>query len=240
MTLLLWLDGTWSRGGARSAVSEAVKAEITARGWRFQYVDYPATFGPATGLGDMSMEASVAVGLDALTRAVAETPEDRVVVGGYSQGAIVAVRFVRDVLPHRRDLLVMGLATLGDPHTPVHNNRSGIAGQLLVYNVERFTYWAAGDPIADLPLGSPMRGLADLGTWMSVRSPEESKQWAVEVGKRAAQKRLQSWWAPWRWSDLASVGGYVAGYVGTAHTTNYISQGLVDRLARDLVNHYGV
>ncbi|WAB09220.1 lysin B [Gordonia phage LittleMunchkin] len=238
-TLLLWCDGTWSRGGARSAVSEAVKREVTARGWQFAYVDYPAKFGPATGWDDMSMEASVALGMVALEDAVRATPVRRVVVGGYSQGAIVAVRFVRDVLPRELDLEVMGLATIADPHTPVHSGRSGIAGAINVL-IRRFTYWAPGDPIADLPLGSPMRGLADLGAWMTLRSPEESRRWADEIGRAAVQRRLQSWWAPWRWEDLASVGWYIGNYLGTAHTTDYVRLGLTRRLAEDLVRHYGV
>ena len=239
-SLLLWCDGTWSKGGARSAVSEAVKRAVEARGWQFAYVDYPATFGPATGAQDPSMRASVDLGILGMTRAVEATPISRVVVGGYSQGAIVAVRFAREVLPHRPDLLVLGVATLGDPYTPVHGNRAGIAGPLAVTTRPRFTYWAAGDPIGDLPLGSPMRSLSDLGWWMSLRSPEDGKRWAVEVGKAAVQRRLQSWWAPWRWEDLASVGTYVQNYLGTAHTTDYLKAGLPDRLARDLVAAFGV
>ncbi|AWN04248.1 lysin B [Gordonia phage Sour] len=239
MTLVLWVDGTWSRGGARSAVSEEMRRQTEARGWRFAYVDYPAQFGPATGVDHMSMEASVAVGVKELENAVRATPETRVIVGGYSQGAIVAVRFVHDVLPRAKDLIVMGLATIADPHTPVHGNRSGIAGAINVA-LERFTVWAAGDPIADLPLGSPMRSLADLGAWMTLRTPEERKRWATEIAKAAAQRRLQSWWAPWRWADLASVGWYVGNYLGTAHTTDYVRQGLVKRLVDDLVRHYGV
>ncbi|WIC90024.1 lysin B [Gordonia phage Sisko] len=239
-TLLLWCDGTWSRGGARSAVSEAVKAEVTRWGWQFAYVDYPAKFGPATGWNDMSMEASVALGMVAMEDAVRATPVRRVVVGGYSQGAIVALRFVRDVLPRELDLEVMGLATIGDPHTETHSGRAGIAGPLRITNVPRFTYWAPGDPIGDLPLGSPMRGLADLGVWMTLRSPEESRRWATEIGKAAAARRLQSWWAPWRWEDLASVGWYIGNYLGTAHTTDYVRLGIVRRMADDLVGHYGV
>ncbi|UJE15697.1 lysin B [Gordonia phage Ligma] len=240
MTLVLWCDGTWSRGSARSAASEAVRRGIEALGWQFRYVDYPAKFGPVTGAGDISMEASVGVGVENLAAAVEATPETRVIVGGYSQGAIVAVRFVTDVLPHRDDLIVIGLATLGDPYSPVHDGRSGIAGARAVMNLPRFTYWAAGDPIGDLPLGSPMRGLADLGAWMSVRSPEDGKKWAADVAAKAAQRRLQSWWAPWRWADLASVGWYVGNYLGTAHTTDYISKGLVDKLVSDLARHYRV
>lgn len=240
MTLVLWVDGTWSRGGARSAVSEEMRRQTEARGWRFAYVDYPAQFGPATGVDHMSMEASVALGVVALEDAVRATPVRRVVVGGYSQGAIVALRFVRDVLPRELDLEVMGLATIGDPHTETHNGRAGIAGPLRITNVPRFTYWAPGDPIADLPLGSPMRSLADLSAFMTLRSPEESRRWATEVGRRAAQRRLQSWWAPWRWTDLASVGWYVGNYLGTAHTTDYVRQGLVKRLVDDLVSYYEV
>ncbi|WP_244278026.1 PE-PPE domain-containing protein [Gordonia westfalica] len=137
---------------------------------KFTYVPYPADFGPATGMGDLSYEESKAIGAAALDRAVTESRE-LVVVGGYSAGAAVAVKYARDILPRRPRHQVLAVATLGDPHTPVHHGRSGIAGALHVPR-PRFTEWAPGDPIADLPLGSPLRTVADLTGWMSVRTPE--------------------------------------------------------------------
>lgn len=231
---LLWCDGTWTRPSARSAVSEALRRALAGTAVRFTYVDYPASFGPATGVTDVSYGDSVAAGMVALRDAVRATP-NRAVVGGYSQGAAVAMKWAAH-LPARNttDLDVLAVAALGNPHQPVHVGRAGIAGPLSVPRTLLSVY-APGDPIADLPLGSPLRSIADVTEWMSLRSPEAGKRWAADLVTRLAEQRAQAWWAPWRWSDLASAGQYAAGYLGTAHTLDYLTGGHVDRLARQIV-----
>lgn len=224
---LLWVDGTWApRGG--SPASEALRRALDPRKVKFTYVNYPADFGPATGMGDLSYEESKAIGAAALDRAVEASPH-LVVVGGYSQGAGVAVKYARDILPKRPRHQVLAVATLGDPHTPVHHGRSGIAGALHVPR-PRFTEWAPGDPIADLPLGSPLRTVADLTGWMSVRTPEAARAWAFKTAERLAV--AQPWWNPFRWRDFARAGEDIRNYLGTAHSTDYDSGGHAKRLAR--------
>lgn len=231
-TTVLMLDGTWSKPSARSAVAESLRHQVgQISGLQFRYVDYPGKFGPATGLNDMSFAESVQVGVDALTGAVRDDPNP-VVVACYSQGATAAMRFARDVLPRRPDLDVRAVAALGNPHQSVHSGRSGIAGPMSIPR-PLLSVYAAGDPIADLPLGSPLRSIADLSQWMSIRSPEAQKRWAAEMLATALEQRAQAWWAPWRWADLASAAQYADNYLrGTNHTMDYVRGGHTARLAR--------
>ena len=230
---LLWLDGTWSRSGARSPVSEALRRAVDGARVRFRYVDYPAQYGPATGHWDLSIAESVDVGRRALVDAIRATP-NLAVIGGYSQGAMAAVEVARDILPHDRSLEVLAVAALGNPYQPVHVGRGGIAAQSGVPRL-LLSYYVPGDPIADLPLGSPLRTIADVTEWMSIRSPEALwLWWQRSVLERAIDAKYQAWWQPWRWRDLASAVDYVNAYLGTKHTSDYISGGYVQRLARQV------
>lgn len=227
---LLWLDGTWSRPGARTSVSEALQLAVDGRDIHFRYIDYPASYGPATGIWDVSIAESVELGKRAIVDAVRATA-NLVMVGGYSQGCLAAVDFARDILPHDPTLEVLAVACLGNPYQPVHVGRGGIAGSLSVPR-PLLSVYAPGDPIADLPLGSPLRSIADMTEWMSVRSPEAMGLWWRDVLFKAIDAKYQAWWAPWRWRDLASTVDYVNGYLGTRHTSDYITGGHVQRLAR--------
>lgn len=227
----LFCDGTWTGPGNRSAVAESVRRALDPSRVRFQYVEYAAAYGPATSPHHLSYSESLRLGMDALAAAVAASPY-RAVVGGYSQGAAVAVRFARDRLPARRDLIVDAVATLGDPHQPAHHGRSGIAGALSVPR-RRISLYVPGDPIADLPDGSPLRSVADLTKWMSIRTPDDVQRWALETLGDIADQRVQAWWQPWRWPDLASAAQYAGNYLyGTHHTLDYIRHGYALRLAR--------
>lgn len=226
---LLWLDGTWSKPGARSLVSEALRDKLNG-GVRFRYVDYPAEFSEATGRGDMSFGDSVAAGMRALSDAVAASP-NIVVVGGYSQGAAAAVGYAREILPRSPSHEVLAVAALGNPHQPVHFGRSGIAGALSVPR-PLLSLYAPGDPIADLALGSPLRSIADVSEWMSLRSPEDAQTWARDLIEKAIDAKVQAWWMPWRWRDVNGAVAAANAYFGTAHTLDYITGGHVARLAR--------
>ena len=231
MTTVLMLDGTWSRKGARSPVAEALRELLPTR-TRFQYVDYPATFGPATGVGDIAYAESVMQGVHATADAV-RAVGGRVILAGYSQGAAVAVAYARLA----RSGSIAGVAALGNPHQPLHAGRSGIAGAIEDLSCPLWSLYAPGDPIADLPLGSPLRSLADLGDWMSIRDVEAGRRWAAEMAADITNlRRMQQWWRdPIAWTGLLSAVRYATNYFpGTKHTTDYIRLGLVARLA-DLI-----
>lgn len=226
---LLWCDGTWSKPGARSAVSQALRTELAGSRVRFSYVDYPAEFSEATGRGDMSLGQSVAVGMDAMTRAVRDAP-GRVFIGGYSQGGMVAVRFARERLPYDWTIEADAVVTLGDPHQPSHLGRSGIAGPLEVPR-PRISVYAPGDPIADLRDGSPLRSIFDLGEWMALRTIEDAHLWAKDLIEKAIDVKVQAWWNPLRWRDVNDALAAANRYFGTAHTLSYIEGGHIQRLA---------
>lgn len=230
MTTVLMLDGTWSRQGARSPVAEALRELLPSR-IRFDYIDYPAQFGPATGPGDIAYAESVMQGVHATADAVRATG-GRVILAGYSQGAAVAVAYARLARPG-----IAAVAALGNPHQPVHGGRSGIAGAIDDLPCPLWSLYAPGDPIADLPLGSPLRTLADLGEWMSIRDVAAGRRWAAEMAADITDlRRMQQWWRdPIAWAGLLSAGRYATNYFpGTKHTTDYIRLGLVARLARQI------
>lgn len=227
---LCWLDGTWCpRGG--SMPSEVLRRALDPELVRFRYVEYPAMYGPATGIGDLSYAESVRAGMKRLRDAV-RASDLPCIVGGYSQGGAAAVRFARDILPTAHDLDVRAVATMGDPHQERHQGRSGIAGPLSTPR-PRLSVWAPGDPIADLPDGCPLRSIADLTEWMSLRSFADGHRWALDCWETVTQMRAQAWWQPWRWPDLSAAGMYAVNYMtGENHMRHYVSGGHAKRLAR--------
>lgn len=223
---VLMVDGTWSRQGNRSAAAQALRRALPP-GCEFSYVDYPAAFGPATGVTHVSPAESIAAGVRNLTRAVELTPHPAI-VAGYSQGAMVCYRFVRDILPHRPDLDVRALAAMGNPHEPTHQGgRGGIAERLTV-GVPLLSVWAPGDPIADIAANAPLRELWRMTEWMSVRDMTSALRWLDDVVDRLTAGP-RAWWAN---PDLiASVQAANAYVFGLQHSLDYARHGHAARLA---------
>lgn len=239
---VLWLDGTGSDGLATTAPSHAVEQALDHTRFKFRRISYPAAYGPVTGY-DPSYAESLVIGAGAI--AAAARPGVATVVGGYSQGAAGARKFVRDVLPTRPDLDVIAFASIADPHTEAHgpgNRYSGIAGPLpLPADLARFVVWAPGDTIADLPEGNPLRSLADLSEWMAVRSLADVRQWGEDVLADALAGRAQRWWAPWLWDQWGGAIAYAKGYlIDGRHTTDYVRYGHSARLAGQLNARFAV
>ncbi|WPH57904.1 lysin B [Gordonia phage RayTheFireFly] len=226
MIELLWVDGTWApRGG--SPASEALRRALDPRKVRFTYVPYPATFGLATAPGHISAAASIAAGVRNLTHAV-HVSQYNAVVGGYSQGAMVAYKFAREVLPWRRELIVKAVAAMGNPHEPSHHGRGGIAERLGLPR-RLLSVWAPGDPIADLDEDAPLRSAWELTEWMSVRDVPSARRWLDEVVADLVDGP-QDWWRnPDILASLRGAGNYV---FGTQHTLDYVHGGHARRLAR--------
>lgn len=231
MIHVLMVDGTWAPHGG-SAPAEALRRALDPKLCKFDYVNYPATYGPATGIGDPSYAESVRIGMRQLRDAVRAT-DLPVVVAAYSQGAAAAVRFARDILPAAHDLDVRAVATMGDPHQVRHQGRSGIAGPLSTPR-PRLSVYAPGDPIADLPDGCPLRSIADLTEWMSLQSMQAGEEWAIALWDRIiAERDLQAWWRRAQLRDLSNAGMYAINYMtGENHMRHYVSGGHAKRLAR--------
>ncbi|MGC4934796.1 hypothetical protein ACLQ3C_14065 [Gordonia sp. DT30] len=194
--------------------------------------EYPAAYGPASGVFDVSMGESIEVGVREAIRVAAGRP---FVTGRYSQGAIAARHLAR-AAPGQ----CQGVATLADPHTegrrviagvpPGH--RSGISGPYPV-DVPVLTEYVAADPIPDLPDGNPARLIADLTEWMSIRGVHRIGWWLRDVHTKVRGGHIQRWWSPWRRADILATPMFAHNYwPGTKHTTDLISAGHCARLAQ--------
>lgn len=233
MIELFWCDGTWAgRGG--SPASEALRRALDPRKVKFTYVHYPATFGPATGIGDVSAAESIAEGARNLERGVHSSPHPAA-VGGYSQGLMAAYRFAREILPHRPRLDVRAVAGMGNPHEPSHRGgRGGIAERLSLPR-PLISEWAPGDPIADLEGNALLREAWDLAEWMSVRDFPSALRWVNDLADNVIESAAgadgpDEWWQ--RPDVRASLRAANAYLLGTQHTTDYARLGLARRLAR--------
>ncbi|QCG77608.1 PE-PPE domain-containing protein [Gordonia phage Fairfaxidum] len=227
---VLMVDGTWSKPGARSSAAESLKRSLRP-GFDFRYVDYPAMFGPATGLRDMSAAESIAQGVRNLTRAVEQTTGP-IVIACYSQGFIVGYRFVREVLQRRPELRenVRALAGMGNPHEPTHHGRGGIAQRLkLPDGLPLLSVWVPGDPIADIEVNAPLRSVWDLTEWMSVRDLPSARRWLDDVTDQVTDGPQEWWQHPDILGSLRAANRYV---FGTQHSQDYARHGHATRLAR--------
>lgn len=223
-----FLDGTWAGNGGTN-VAEAFRRALDPHKFRFRYVSYPGKFGPATGVRDISFAESVQVGMTALWRAIDDTPGD-VVIGAYSQGCSVA----RGWAAKNSHPRVKALAMIADPHEPVHQGKAGISGQLPCH-IKRFSAVAPGDPICDLPIGNPLRSVADMSKYMSIRSWGDVVEWGDDLLQSAINGRNQAWWRPDRWRDWGGGIAYARGYlVDSRHVNAYVNEGYAAGLARTI------
>lgn len=206
-------------------------------------VPYPASFG---GLED-SFEESKRLGAAALYEAMNEYPAGTpLVLAGYSQGACIAGDVAKDVAELNMGEVynVVAAALIADGYRPQGAGLTppglslaegyGIAGQRTISPVRFPTFWVSawGDPIASLPAGNPLRTVADLAGWYSIKTPEDALLWGAKMLDAVAQGRLQDWWAPWKWEGWAGALAFARGYLWDGrHTTDYIRLGYTNALA---------
>lgn len=236
---VLWLAGT-GYGAAPEGISLAFAEHLDPARFRFQAVPYPAAYG---GI-EMPYAESRALGRKALMDAIAHSPY-AAVIGGYSQGAGVAGDLAAEIgqglHPH---LDVRACALVADPLRPRGagypgawlTSGYGISGERDVSALP--TFWAAteGDPITALPQGNPLRSVADLTEWWSLRSPEGARRWGEALLEKAKHGAWQRWWSPENWRTWGGAMAYARGYLFDGrHTDDYIRLGHCERLA-DVIN----
>ncbi|WP_431840638.1 PE-PPE domain-containing protein [Gordonia hongkongensis] len=228
MIELFWCDGTWAgRGG--SPASEALRRSLRPS-VKFTYVSYPGMFGPATGAHHMSAAESIEAGARTMAAAV-HASRYPAIVGGYSQGAMVAYRFARAILPKRPELDVRAVAAMGNPHEPTHQgNRGGIAERGWQPR-KLLSVWAPGDPIADLVGSAPLRSAWDATEWMSVRDFNSALRWVNDLTNNVTDGPGVWWQNPDVLASLRAANAYL---FGTQHTTDYARFGHATRLARQI------
>lgn len=239
---VVWLCGT-GFGDRVDGISQTFADGLDPARFRFTPVPYPAAYGVG-----MSYAESVAAGRVALTSAIRATP-NRVVCGGYSQGASIAgdiaAEIVRGEWP---GLEIDACALIADPRRPratglpnqfVTARGWGVSGERPHPGVP--TYWAAapGDPISALPEGNPLRSVADLTEWFSIGTPEDAQRWGRDLVDRARSGRWQRWWSWQNWRDWGGALEYAWNYGqppigGGRHTAAYIELGLCQQLANTI------
>lgn len=232
-----WLGGTGA-GNWVEGVSAAFRDALDDR-FTFHYLEYPAAYGsPAYG-------ESNTIGRRIVLDAIRNTP-NRACCGGFSQGAAAAGDAAMEIGAGLHPGLELdAVALIADPLRPVGGTMPGlapadgwgIAGARPIVGRGIKTYWAANpaDVITSAGAGSPLRSLADFTEMFSLGSPEEADAWMRALIARAKERRWQRWWSI---ENVLTWGGAIAdatGYLTGRHTTDYVAQGLVARLA-DAVN----
>ncbi|AZG43976.1 PE-PPE domain-containing protein [Gordonia insulae] len=164
--------------------------------FRCRWIGYPASYGPAPQLDGMSYLESVAIGVDALRAALAET-SGPVALIGYSQGAVVIRTAVHDLYaagdPSVERILAMGF--VADPHQPPRVVEGcsgwGVAGAGPALPPGTPAHWvgAPDDMICNASEDSFIRDIADLTAGLAFG---RLRDWLMLVRNRLQRNDLQN------------------------------------------------
>lgn len=238
---VLMLPGTGHPSGG-DGVTEAFMDDLDTDRFLPSIVAYDAAYGGrAPSYADSQRSGRIA-----LSKAMRESGADRFVIGGYSQGAVIAGDFAADVAKGLYDIGVLrpkiaGVALIADGKRPAGAGGTskpiapyyGIAGQRHI-GLTVPTFWAAveNDPITAIPGGNPLRTVADLSEWFAIRDAQDWTRWGAEMLDAVFAGRLQDWWNPTRWHGWTGAIGYARGYLFDArHTNAYVEEGHTKALA---------
>lgn len=241
---VLSLAGTGFPDGG-DGVLESFLAALPPDRFRGRIVRYPADFG----MRGTTYADSRAAGLYSLGQAAAECESRGVsyLVAGYSQGAVVAGDFAAALGPAS---LCVGAALIADGYRPAGEGvlqaghqmapGYGIGGQRPIHGVRAWWVSAPGDPICALPAGNPLRMVADLAEYFSLRGPAEATVWMARALARVAEGRLQPWWRVEHWRDWGGAAAFARGYLFDGrHTLDYVRYGYTHALAQAVVAELG-
>lgn len=237
---VLMLGGTGFPAGG-DGVSDEFAANLDPIRFAPRFVRYDAQYG---GIGlDEPYADSRATGRAALLDAIRATP-NRVVIAGYSQGAGIVGDVAAEIGAGKHpDLEVLAAAMIADPGRPQLGgipsrpaaSGYGISGERPIVGMP--AYWAAneGDPICALPAGNPLRSIADITEYFSLRSIADAQRWALSLIDRAKTGQWQRWWSPANWRDWGGAIAYARGYLWDGrHTDDYLRLGLAAELAQTI------
>nr|WP_312870234.1 PE-PPE domain-containing protein [Gordonia asplenii] len=197
------------------------------------WVGYPASYGPAPSWQGMAYEDSVAIGCENLAAAFAATG-GRVMMLGYSQGAVVVRRFVARLARTEPAAVrrIVGVGLVADPHQPsgvvegCHG--SGVAGpdDASVSGADAVpAYWvgAADDVICNASADSLIRDIADLTGNLGVNGTAALGSWVTSMWatlrRNGFQNAARTAVSPAQWRRdgrrLVVAAREVAGYLPT-------------------------
>lgn len=197
--------------------------------WRMRWVAYPGTYG-----NGLDYSASVREGVArAADIAREESRWNPTMVLGYSQGADIAARLANGITSGLYDEIdCAGVGLLADPgrnpYQLAHHGRDatyGIIGSRHVadWKFPVFSMAAPGDPISRLPIGSPLRSVADMTAMLSSR-PGSTGPWLDDLGRKIREGRMQQWWSPANWRTWNGALDQLANYTIRGRHTCYGSE----------------
>ncbi|WP_285189917.1 PE-PPE domain-containing protein [Rhodococcus sp. MEB041] len=197
--------------------------------WRMRWVPYPGTYG-----NGLDYSASVREGVArAADIAREESRWNPVMVLGYSQGGDIAARLANGITSGLFDEIdCAGAGLLADPGRAqgqlAHFGDDGTTGIIGARPVSTalFPVWsmaAPRDPISRLPIGSPLRSIADMTALMSTR-PGSTGPWLDDLGRKIREGRMQQWWNPANWRSWNGALDQLANYTLRGRHTVYGSE----------------
>lgn len=162
-------------------------------------LDYPASYGIIPFPLSPSFDKSVKLGVDNLVRRIREATNP-VILCGFSQGATVISKLLEAIARNEyRGLGIVGVMMIANPtraqgHTVDPRCEGyGVSGEHGPWPIW-IPVWEIAHPndmITNLRPGSIIRTFGDLSSSFSLSDPIA---WAVDVGKKIAERSLQAWW----------------------------------------------
>lgn len=159
-----------------------------------RWVGYPASYGPATHSTGMSYEDSVAEGVRRLSAAADQTA-GRIVMIGYSQGAVVIRRYLHEAAAQRSLASLVAVGFVADPHQPpgvlAGCDGWGVAGPgpALPQGIPAWWVGIADDVICNAGDDSLIRDIADLTGSMTFAAP---RAWMRQMGSVLRTNSMQN------------------------------------------------
>lgn len=244
-TTILALPGTGAPHGG-DGITEDFLSHFDTDLYHTKVVPYTASYGGTSP----SFTESRRVGRVALLDAIDSLSGDPCVIAGYSQGAVIAGDLAAELgsqicLSQVRNIKACALIAdgsrprgLGVPATRDVSTQLaggyGILGERPVPTRHFPTFWVSnpGDPICALPAGNPLRSVADLTGYFSIRSPQDVLLWGAKMIDTVTRRQMEQWWNPVNRSSWGMALAYTRGFVFDGrHTTDYITRGYTEALS---------
>jgi hypothetical protein len=222
-TPLIIVRGAGETWGGPSMLMDAAKRGLDLTQYEVFDLPYSASYGGAVGEAQ-DFHDSQAEGRRLLLELLAQTGP--AVLWGYSAGAFLAGNVAREIaLGQHLALSLIAVGLVSDPgrHPDqiIGPNRGGygIKGARLIPH-DRFPVWqfsAQGDAISELPVGNPLRSLADITESMSPDFPE----WMGRLFEQAQANQWQRWWDIGNWMTWGGAIAWAKGYLFDGRHTCY-------------------